>query len=141
MLLAFFMIDIDHFKFYNDTYGHVAGDSALREIGTLFKNMFKRGSDYSFRMGGEEFSLLLEIKDENEAEIIANMVLEEVRNLKIVHSGNGDKGYLTVSIGIEIIEFNKDIKSPQEIYLSADKQLYLAKESGRDCCKISTELQ
>lgn len=134
-MLAFYMLDIDHFKLYNDTYGHVNGDTVLRKIGDLFEQMFKRGSDFCFRMGGEEFALLAKIKDENEAILIANLILNEVRNLKIIHENSATGEYISVSIGVHVINMDSDA-TPELIYQMADTKLYKAKNSGRNCYKV-----
>jgi diguanylate cyclase (GGDEF)-like protein len=129
--LAFFMLDIDHFKLYNDTYGHVSGDIVLQKVATVFTSMFQRGADFCFRMGGEEFSILIEIKDKDEASIIATMILEEINNLKIIHEHNSASEYVSLSIGIHVINPDSESLTPQEIYKSADEKLYIAKEEGR----------
>ncbi len=131
LLLVFAMIDIDKFKDYNDTYGHQEGDNTLIKVAKVLSQTMKRSSDYAFRIGGEEFGLLFNTKDEKDALKIVENIKQKVENLKIEHSKNKASKYVTISIGVKII--NPDCKATvEELYASADKALYEAKETGRN---------
>jgi diguanylate cyclase (GGDEF)-like protein len=131
LLLVFAMIDIDKFKDYNDTYGHQEGDNTLIKVAKVLSQTMKRSSDYAFRIGGEEFGLLFNTKDEKDALKIVDNIKQKVENLKIEHSKNKASKYVTISIGVKII--NPDCKATvEELYASADKALYEAKETGRN---------
>lgn len=132
-LLSLFMIDIDYFKDYNDTYGHQQGDEALFKVANTLKEFFKDIYSYSFRLGGEEFAVLLYPKSKEEAIALATQFKEKVKKLHIRHDSSKVSSFITVSCGVAFLE--KDMKS-KEFYISADKALYKAKESGRD--KVST---
>ena len=130
-LLAFVLIDIDHFKQYNDTYGHQEGDVALKLVAKTLENTLKRPDDYTFRLGGEEFGLVYHIKDINDAILIANTARENIENLKINHSGNSASIFVTISSGLYIV--NKDDNSTiDDIYKKSDDALYTSKQSGRN---------
>jgi len=130
-LLAFVLIDIDHFKQYNDIYGHQDGDTALKLVAQSFHSTMRRPSDYIFRLGGEEFGLIYHIKDADEALLIANKARQNIENLKIEHTGNSASKFLTTSSGLYIIKQN-DTSSIDEIYKKADEALYASKQNGRN---------
>jgi len=129
--LVFVLIDIDHFKQYNDTYGHQDGDTTLKLVAGALKDTLRRPNDYVFRLGGEEFGLVYFIKDEEDGLKIAQQAKVNVENLKIDHSGNSASKYVTISSGLYNIKPN-DYSSVEEIYKKADEALYIAKESGRN---------
>ncbi len=131
------MLDIDHFKIFNDTFGHKAGDVILREIGHLFKESLRK-SDIACRYGGEEFILVLLDSTQEESYSRFEMIREQVNNLQIRYQ---EKllGKLTLSIGI--VEANDNILSAEELVAAADKALYAAKRAGRDCIIAYSELK
>lgn len=128
--LAFMMIDVDYFKMYNDTYGHLEGDEVLKEVANVLRHFTKRSTDFAFRLGGEEFGLLFECERVNSAEGYANKIKESIENLKIKHM-HSHTGYVTVSIGLAIKQYN-EIQGSNEFYKCADKALYEAKQLGRN---------
>ncbi len=134
-LLAFVLIDIDHFKQYNDMYGHLEGDRALKLVASTLKKSLKRPTDYVFRLGGEEFGLLYHIKDASSAQAVADKARENIENLKIEHLGNSASKYLTISSGLYImqsdIEINIDL-----IYKKTDEALYKSKQNGRNLISL-----
>ncbi len=130
-LLCFVMMDIDHFKQYNDTYGHQEGDTALKKVASILKRVLKRPDDYSFRLGGEEFGMLYMVKSEEDAIKIAQKTRESIEALKILHSGNSASEFVTVSMGVYVIKL-EDNSSIEEIYSKSDEALYEAKQSGRN---------
>ena len=122
------MIDIDHFKRFNDSFGHEAGDSVLREVAHALQKNTREG-DIVCRFGGEEFTIVLPDADRNGAVIRAERLLAIVRDLQVKHN---DKklGSITVSIGLAVYPQNGE--TVNAIIESADKLLYQAKRAGRD---------
>jgi len=131
---AVLVIDIDHFKEYNDTYGHLAGDEVLSRLGSVFKKSV-RSCDYVARYGGEEFILVLpEIGPEDgvkAAERIRKKVVKEN------FAGDGEPREVTVSVGVA--SYPKDGDDPQAIIRHADAALYKSKESGRNRVVLAGE--
>jgi len=130
-LLVFVMMDIDHFKGYNDTYGHQDGDRVLKKVALVLKKVLKRPDDYSFRLGGEEFGMLYMVKNEDDAINVAEKTRKSIEALKIPHSGNSVSAFVTMSMGVYVIHPGDD-SSVEEIYAKTDEALYKAKESGRN---------
>lgn len=128
--LTIMMVDIDYFKSYNDTYGHVAGDKALREVATSLTDAMKRESDFTARYGGEEFVVLATEMTTQQAIDYGNILCDTVRNLEIPHRGS-PFGILTVSCGIAHVNLDLSI-NPRLLLLHADEALYEAKEDGRN---------
>lgn len=127
------MLDIDYFKKYNDTYGHQAGDEALRQVSEALKNTLRRPTDYAFRIGGEEFCFLFSGLSMDASRRLAEHVRMNVEALKIPHSNNIASPYVSVSIGVVEIDVCSDLLSLDSVYSSVDKALYKAKEAGRNC--------
>lgn len=135
MILVFIMMDIDHFKQYNDTYGHQAGDNTLKRVSSVLKNSLHRPDDYSFRLGGEEFGLLYNVTDSNDAFDVADRIRQEIEDLHIDHAGNSASKYVTMSMGVYTIYPERE-NTVEEIYKLTDELLYKAKQSGRNNIKI-----
>lgn len=134
---SFLILDIDHFKQYNDTYGHQEGDAALIKVAKSLANSLERASDMCFRLGGEEFGVLFETLDPKEAYLFADKIRKDVEDLKIEHINNSAGEYLTISIGL-VTKASSLHLDDDEIYKEADDYLYKAKESGRN--RIGAEL-
>jgi len=130
-LFAFLMLDIDYFKQYNDTYGHPMGDKALQDVAKSLKDSFQRPGDYVFRLGGEEFGVILSPDTQTDAMERAKTVNERIKGLEIEHSGSKVESVLTVSIGVRVVDVDSD-SNIEEIMHSADEALYRAKEDGRN---------
>ncbi|MEA3353326.1 MAG: diguanylate cyclase [Campylobacterota bacterium] len=130
-ILVFVMMDIDHFKQYNDTYGHQAGDITLKKVASVIKKSLKRPDDYTFRLGGEEFGMLYKVKNINEAVAIADNTRKDIEALEIEHTGNSASKFVTISMGVYTIEADKDY-DVEEIYKATDELLYKAKQKGRN---------
>ena len=130
-LVSFLMMDIDHFKQYNDTYGHQMGDEVLIKVAYAMKESLHRADDYCFRLGGEEFGIIFKSDTKDKAKEFAYKIRENIENLHIEHSGNSASDYVTVSLGLVCKNAN-DIQSDNQIYKEADDLLYKAKETGRN---------
>ncbi len=129
--LAVIMADIDHFKLYNDTFGHTYGDETLYKVAQAIKNVLKRPTDFVARYGGEEFVILLVNTQIDGAKIIANEIRNAVLDLKIPHS-SGNEAFVTLSLGISVAENPYSIVTTKQIVEQADKALYQAKDAGRN---------
>lgn len=128
---AFIMIDIDFFKQFNDTYGHDAGDLALKTVSSVLDTLFNEEYDYVFRLGGEEFGIL--IFDTNRAELEKRLKILQnaIAAQKIVHQASKTQ-FLTLSMGVVLINKDTYKMGRTEIYKLADKKLYQSKEYGRN---------
>lgn len=130
--VSLLMIDVDHFKQYNDNYGHVAGDRCLKRVATAIAATARREVDIVARYGGEEFAILLPACETGGAMVVANQVCQAVRELGIVHVTN-PVGTLTISVGVAVMLSDQGMPcSAKEFVDQADKALYLAKATGRD---------
>lgn len=125
--LTLMMIDIDHFKKFNDTYGHLLGDKILRDLGEFLKES-TRDNDVVARYGGEEFAIILKFTDINNAYKIGERLRKQIESRKIIHEGN-EYG-VTISMGIA--EYKDENFSPEELVKAADDALYSAKSLGRN---------
>lgn len=126
------ILDIDHFKKVNDTYGHLQGDSILRELGERLLNLL-RGSDVAVRYGGEEFVVLLPETGLYAARIAAEKIRRAVAADPFHYKPNQGLS-VTVSLGIAAFDGNRGAETPQDLLKRADDMLYKAKESGRNRC-------
>ena len=128
--LSLLMIDIDHFKRYNDHYGHQTGDECLRQVARILVLCAKRSGELVARYGGEEFAILLPGADAAEALAIAQRCLQQMESAHIAHADSPVSSWLTVSIGVGSL-----VASPREsratLLQQADSALYCAKKAGR----------
>lgn len=122
------MADIDHFKNFNDVYGHAAGDKIINQIGKLLKERF-RGSDIACRYGGEEFLVILPESSKGDTIKRSNTLREEVKKMAMVFQGQ-TLGSITISMGIASYPDNGT--TMEELLRVADTALYKAKQEGRD---------
>ncbi|MDQ7059615.1 MAG: diguanylate cyclase [Sulfurimonas sp.] len=129
--ITFMMLDIDFFKQYNDTYGHLQGDEALKSVAKILKNTLLRPSDFVFRLGGEEFGVLLTQTDESNSAKLAREIGDALRESKIPHSGSSVNEFLTISIGV-VCCIADDALNEDLLISRADEMLYEAKDTGRD---------
>ena len=129
--LALVSIDIDHFKKYNDTYGHPKGDDVLVEIGKVLKNHTSRATDYAFRMGGEEFCLIFSGLEVDESLFYVQEVVNAVENLNIEHKNSNNSDVVTISAGI-VVQKASEIINEDTLYKYSDIALYQAKIKGRN---------
>jgi diguanylate cyclase (GGDEF)-like protein len=128
--ISILVLDVDHFKNYNDTYGHQQGDVALQTVAGMFSKLLKRSSDFAARWGGEEFIILLPDTPLEGAMEIAENIRSNIEKTEIRHA-DGTKTKVTVSIGANAE--NPTVDSPVDAFISrADKALYAAKAAGRN---------
>lgn len=137
--ISLIMCDIDDFKSYNDTYGHLSGDICLQQITQTIKKQAQRPSDLVARYGGEEFAILLGNTDVAGAQFIAQKIQTAIAALKIPHQTSSVSPWVTVSLGLASLV--PEANTPAAILVEqADMALYLAKEQGRDRISIFGEL-
>ena len=129
--LAVILIDIDHFKEYNDRYGHPAGDDCLIEVAQAMRRSLSRPADIVARIGGEEFALLLPETTHEGAIAVARQIQKTVRALDLPHEASPVAAQVTLSFGIAASDA-RDISSSAELVHAADRALYAAKHRGRD---------
>lgn len=128
--VSLIMLDIDYFKNYNDTYGHVAGDECLKKVANILKNLPRRSTDIVARYGGEEFALILPSSGTREAEMLARRALETLRHAALPHEATKlAEKVVTLSVGISTSEPGSDSVSLKQ---AADTALYAAKYAGRN---------
>lgn len=131
MPLSVILMDVDHFKAFNDNYGHTEGDQCLINIAQFLDVMFIRSGEYVGRYGGEEFVILLSRSDIAEAEENAARVKDGIVDLNIPHGFSQTSDRVTLSLGV-CSTIPTGTESINELYESADKLLYQAKRSGRN---------
>jgi diguanylate cyclase (GGDEF)-like protein len=128
------MIDIDFFKLFNDTYGHLAGDDCLIQIANTLNNLVNRPADLFARYGGEEFVAILPGTDKDGSLLLAEEMRKAVEALKIKHTSSTISEYVTISLGVGTI-FPDNKSSSNALINLADKILYKVKQSGRNMVK------
>ncbi|WP_242038911.1 diguanylate cyclase domain-containing protein [Anabaena lutea] len=129
--LSLLLCDVDFFKNYNDTYGHLKGDYCLQQIAKTLKLSIKRPADLLARYGGEEFVIILSNTDFQGAVYLAEQIRQEVHNLKITHAKSRVDNFVTLSVGVATILPNLQIP-PNNLIEIVDKALYAAKAQGRN---------
>jgi diguanylate cyclase (GGDEF)-like protein/PAS domain S-box-containing protein len=129
--LSLLLIDIDHFKLFNDTYGHIEGDKCLKIIADVLRSVTRRPSDLAARFGGEEFAVLLPGTDINGALRLAGSLQSTLHDRAIPH-GASDRLIVTASVGVASISDRTVFDTPEELIQVADRALYEAKRQGRD---------
>jgi diguanylate cyclase (GGDEF)-like protein/PAS domain S-box-containing protein len=135
--ISILMIDVDHFKLYNDRYGHVSGDTCLKEIARTIASCIHRPTDLLARFGGEEFVVILPLTDAVGAQAIGEQIRSALEERQIAHEGNL-RGVVTISIGCatQIPQLRSQCTQLVEI---ADEALYQAKSAGRNCVRFLTK--
>lgn len=136
--LAVIICDIDYFKKYNDSYGHLRGDDALYAVAQSIQTTLKRPMDLVARYGGEEFAVILPATDAEGAERVADQIKAAVDELRISHKSSHVSGYITLSFGIAAVVPAAD-SSFKRLIEAADQALYRAKAKGRNRIEISPE--
>ena len=130
--LSLLMIDVDHFKAFNDTAGHPAGDACLKKVARHVRRAFKRAADLPARYGGEEFAVILPMTDSIGARLRAERIRSNLIKAQIKHPASPTSPRVTVSIGVATVRVNSDAQTPDTLVDLADLNLYAAKENGRD---------
>ncbi|MBW4460366.1 MAG: PAS domain S-box protein [Nodosilinea sp. WJT8-NPBG4] len=133
--LSLILCDIDHFKQYNDTYGHPAGDVCLQRVAQALEQVAKRPADLVARYGGEEFALVLPDTDRAGAEAIARAIQQALVELALFHGASPLVQRITLSLGIACVMPCVE-QQPQTLVDQADAALYAAKQQGRDCYRV-----
>ncbi len=128
--LSLLLIDIDHFKRYNDHYGHLAGDACLRQVAAILYDCAQRSGELVARYGGEEFALLLPGADSDVAMTVAQRCMDEIARAHIAHADSPTADCLTVSIGVATVVASQELV-PESLVRSADEALYRVKSGGR----------
>lgn len=126
---GFFVMDVDNFKKYNDTYGHKMGDDVIKAVGRVLGELVSADGNIPFRLGGEEFGAIVAAGSKEELYNIANAVRESIEALHIEHSKNTASPYVTASFGAFFVDRTMDADA---VYIAADEALYRAKEGGRN---------
>ncbi len=129
--LSLILFDIDHFKLYNDHYGHVEGDHCLIEVANVLSEIFKRDGDLVARYGGEEFAVILPLTNENIAIKFAEVIREKLAEVGLPHAKSPTASHVTVSLGIASCKPNEKTTA-KELITQADEALYKAKTNGRN---------
>ncbi len=129
--LSLILCDLDRFKEYNDTFGHQAGDTALKQVADAMERSVKHSTEMVARYGGEEFAIILPDTDGTAATRIAQEIRVRVRALDFSPPDDNAEHSLTLSLGVATV-VPDTLSSPEDLVASADKALYLAKSEGRD---------
>lgn len=135
--IALLMIDVDHFKAFNDFYGHPAGDVCLAKVAGVLRHAARRPGDLSARYGGEEFVVLLPGTDVAGAREVAERILVEIAELAIPHEASSVGDYVSASIGLAVLAAGSG--DGQALIDAADAALYDAKHAGRHCIVAAGE--
>lgn len=135
--ISFIMVDIDYFKAFNDSYGHLAGDDCLKRVAKGLKDSLNRPTDLLVRYGGEEFMAVLPGTDAEGSVTLAERMRTGIENLKIEHTSSQVSQFVTVSLGVATV-FPVKNSSYTEYIASADKALYRAKQAGRNRVEAQT---
>ncbi|MBI9088365.1 MAG: diguanylate cyclase [Desulfobacterium sp.] len=137
--LSLGILDVDHFKQYNDTYGHGQGDAVLKTIAAMLTRELKRTTDFAARYGGEEFVMLMPETDAQGAAKLAKRICKAMETLGIEHAGSTASQWLTVSIGGATLVPSME-QTARQLFENADKMLYEAKRKGRNQATWQKEL-
>tara|TARA_Y100001956_G_C4117428_1_gene185631 strand:- start:917 stop:1873 length:957 start_codon:yes stop_codon:yes gene_type:complete len=133
--LSIILLDVDHFKAYNDNYGHIQGDRCLKSIAQALSELFVRGGEIVGRYGGEEFVVLLSHTDREKLLTDATRIQNKLASLNIVHDYSDASNLVTVSQGLLHLSPNGR-ESAESLYHKVDQALYKAKQAGRNCFQI-----
>ncbi|NVM74635.1 diguanylate cyclase (GGDEF)-like protein/PAS domain S-box-containing protein [Duganella sp. SG902] len=129
--LSLVVLDVDHFKLYNDTLGHPAGDACLQQVAQAIASHALRPTDLAARYGGEEFVILFAETDGDSAHLLAESIRAHIESLQIPHPRSTTSAWLTVSIGVATIHPHQ-LDNTESLFVAADRAMYAAKEGGRN---------
>ncbi len=133
--ISMIMIDIDHFKAYNDNYGHTRGDECLKEVAKGLAASLRRPKDFAARYGGEEFAVILPGTDQEGALHIAEILKDKITSMNIPHDYSPVAAHITISLGVAT-HYHPSMNAPPDALREAsDRALYQAKRAGRDRIK------
>jgi len=135
--LSLILIDIDHFKTYNDNYGHQGGDDCLRQVAQKLAETVKRPTDLVARYGGEEFAVVMPGTDDEGARSIAEALCNGVSGMGLPHEHSSTADHVTISLGVGCVVPPHDGK-PEDLITMADEALYRAKEEGRNQYRVAS---
>lgn len=135
--ISLLMIDVDHFKLYNDCFGHQAGDECLRQVAEILHSSLTRSDDFLCRYGGEEFAALLHFTDDRGARVVAENMLQALERAQIPQAPNLASKFVTVSIGLATVWHPIQFKA-EDLLRTADAALYRAKANGRYCIESAS---
>lgn len=135
--LSLILIDIDYFKLYNDTYGHLAGDECLQAVAKALQASIVRPADVIARYGGEEFVVILPATKAEGAVVVAENLRQNIASLAIPHSASSTAEYISISLGIAQADFST-MQNLEALIEATDKALYEAKNSGRNRYQIAS---
>ncbi len=133
--LAVLMCDVDFFKIYNDTYGHIKGDECLKQIAGTLRSVFGRSGELTARLGGEEFVVVLPNINASQACEAAQRFRESLAELALPHGGSAVSPFVTLSIGVAELD-TKTMDHFDQLLQRADQALYRAKRQGRNCVAL-----
>ena len=136
--LSILMIDVDNFKNYNDTYGHLQGDIVLKSVAAILRQQLLRATDMLARWGGEELAVLLPCTDLSGACIVAEKLRTAVESHQFMH--NGMPTYVTISTGVNCVAPWEHISNAKRFVDEADKALYQAKKTGKNKFEVAEGL-
>lgn len=137
--LSLILADIDHFKAYNDTYGHPAGDDCLRQVAQTMQRAVQRATDLVARYGGEEFGVILPHTSQEGARRVAANLQAQVQALQLPHRGSRVSAVVTLSLGV-VTTTPHLCSTPAALLSAADEALYQAKRAGRNRAIMTTQL-
>jgi diguanylate cyclase (GGDEF)-like protein/PAS domain S-box-containing protein len=134
--ISLLLLDVDHFKKFNDLYGHSVGDDCLRAVSAAIRSVVRRPGDLVARYGGEEITVILPDTDLDGARRVAEQMREAIMSLHLPHAENLDgEGWVTASVGVAtaLALVGGTIRMPESLLIAADGALYKAKHAGRNC--------
>ncbi|WP_295995792.1 diguanylate cyclase [Rugamonas sp.] len=134
--LSLVVLDVDHFKLYNDTLGHQAGDACLQQVAQSIASHAARQTDLAARYGGEEFVLLFAETDADAAQLLAESIRADIEALNLPHPRSLTSPWITVSIGVATIRPHQ-LDNTETLFVAADRAMYVAKEGGRNQVRTS----
>jgi diguanylate cyclase (GGDEF)-like protein len=134
--LGLVLLDVDHFKGYNDQHGHQAGDECLRQVAETLRSCCSRAADLAARYGGEEFALILPETDAAGAMKVAEHARVAIASLRLPHGASAVAPHVSISAGVGARAADAKLAVPQ-LLARADEALYLAKSRGRNCCILA----
>jgi diguanylate cyclase (GGDEF)-like protein len=135
-VLALFLVDVDHFKAFNDRYGHPAGDQCLRHIANALQDQLTASVGLLSRWGGEEFAAVISVPNSEAAMQVSERLRAAVQALAMRHEASATADHVTISIGVSTCSRSEGPVTAAQLLAGADRALYLAKGSGRNGCRL-----